>query len=231
MSNIPKQISTIQMHISNLVKTNWNLLSYCAESKIQMYYGQITLSKIDEICPLAITKQISTISMHIASLVKIHWYLLNLSSRNENTDMSRQITLSKIEEIRPSAIRNQVSTISIHTPSLVKIHWHLLKLSTGNENTDLWRADNSVKNWWNLPINNPKPDLHNINTHTKFGENPLTFIYSSHCPEMKIWMDRPMYDRQMDRQRDKHSNISSLGATSMLNFHMDLGTTQIRLRG
>ena len=37
------------------------------------------------------------------------------------------------------------------------------------------RADNSVKNWRNLPISNPKPDLHNINAHTKFGENPLMF--------------------------------------------------------
>ena len=37
------------------------------------------------------------------------------------------------------------------------------------------RADNSVKNWGNLPISNPKPDLHNINAHTKFGENPLMF--------------------------------------------------------
>ena len=37
------------------------------------------------------------------------------------------------------------------------------------------RADNSVKNWQNLPISNPKPDLHNINAHTKFGENPLMF--------------------------------------------------------
>ena len=36
-------------------------------------------------------------------------------------------------------------------------------------------ADNSVKNWRNLPISNPKPDLHNINAHTKFGENPLMF--------------------------------------------------------
>ena len=25
----------------------------------------------------------------------------------------------------------------------------------------------------NLPIGNPEPDLHNINAHTKFGENPL----------------------------------------------------------
>ena len=35
----------------------------------------------------------------------------------------------------------------------------------------LW-ADNSVQN---LPISNPKPDLRNINAHTKFGENPLIF--------------------------------------------------------
>ena len=38
----------------------------------------------------------------------------------------------------------------------------------------LW-ADNSVKNWRNLPISNPKPDLHNINEYTKFDENPFTF--------------------------------------------------------
>ena len=39
----------------------------------------------------------------------------------------------------------------------------------------VFRADNSVKNWRNLPISNPKPDLHNINAYTKFGENPLMF--------------------------------------------------------
>ena len=37
------------------------------------------------------------------------------------------------------------------------------------------RADNSVKIYGNLPISNPKPDLQNINAHTKFGENPLMF--------------------------------------------------------
>ena len=36
----------------------------------------------------------------------------------------------------------------------------------------VWQADSSVKNLLNLPISNPKPDLHNINAHTKFGENP-----------------------------------------------------------
>ena len=37
------------------------------------------------------------------------------------------------------------------------------------------RADNSINNWWNLPISNPKSDLHNINAYTKFGKNPLKF--------------------------------------------------------
>ena len=76
----------------------------------------------------------------------------------------------------PLAIPNQISTISMHIPSLVKIHWCLLKESSGNENMGVSRADNSIKNWWNLPISNPKPDLHNINAHTKFGESPLMFI-------------------------------------------------------
>ena len=79
------------MLISNLVKIHWDLLKLLSWNKIRMYWGQIhvTLSKMDEICPLAIPKQISTISMHILSLVKIYWYLLKLSSRSENMDLSR----------------------------------------------------------------------------------------------------------------------------------------------
>ena len=46
-------------------------------------YGQITASKFDEICPLAIPNEISTISMHIPNLVKIHWCLLKLLSGNK----------------------------------------------------------------------------------------------------------------------------------------------------
>ena len=118
---IPKQISTISMHISNLVKSVEICSIYCPESKIQMYWGQITLTKKDEICPLAIPKQMSIIS------------------------------------------------------SLMKIQWHLLKIKSKNENTDISQTDNSVKNWWNLPISNPKQDRHNINKHTEFGENPLKF--------------------------------------------------------
>ena len=48
-------------------------------------------------------------------------------------------------------------------------------LSSRNENTEMIQADNSVKNWWNLPSCIPKYDLQNINAQTKFGENPLKF--------------------------------------------------------
>ena len=63
--------------------------SYSPETKIRACLGQITPSKFDEICPLAIPNQISTMSMHIPSLVKIHWCLVKLSSGNENMGMSR----------------------------------------------------------------------------------------------------------------------------------------------
>ena len=33
----------------------------------------------------------------------------------------------------------------------------------------------TIKIWRNLLESNPKPDLHNINAHTKFGENSLVF--------------------------------------------------------
>ena len=48
-------------------------------------------------------------------------------------------------------------------------------------------ADNSVKNWWNLQMSNPKADLHSINANIKFGETQLRFT-PSYCPESKIWM-------------------------------------------
>ena len=85
-----------------------------------------------------------------------------------------QITLSNIDEICPLAIPNQISLISMHVPSLIKIPWHLHNLSSGNRK-GVSRADNSVKILRNLPVSNRKPDLYNINAHTKFGENPLMF--------------------------------------------------------
>ena len=44
---------------------------------------------------------------------------------------------------------------------------------------DLSWADNSVKNWWNLPISNPKPDLHYINAHTDFGDGWLCWGFTA----------------------------------------------------
>ena len=40
---------------------------------------------------------------------------------------------------------------------------------------DVSWADNSVKNWQNLPKINLRPDLYNINAHTKLEKNPLMF--------------------------------------------------------
>ena len=82
----------------------------------------------------------------------------------------------------------------MHIASLVKIPYYLLKLSSGNENMGVSQADNSVKTWWNLPISIPKPDLHNINAHTKFGENPLMFT------QVIIWK------RKRDRWTDRHTD-------------------------
>ena len=63
---------------------------------------------------------------------------------------------------------------SMPIASLVKIPCYLLNLSSGNENMGVSRTDNSVK-LTKMPISNLKPDLHNINAHSKFGENLLMF--------------------------------------------------------
>ena len=55
--------------------------------------------------------------------------------------------------------------------------------------TTVWQPDY----WQNLPISNPKPDLQNINAHTKFGGNPLKFTQVI----ITIWMDGHM-DNQPD---------------------------------
>ena len=141
-----------------------------------MLRRQITLSKVDKICPLAIPNQISFISMHVPSLVKIRWHLLKLSSRNGNMGLSRADNSIKIWRNLPiSNPKPDLHKISMHIRSLVKIHWSLLKLSSRNKNMGVSRAVNSVKIWRKLPISNPKLDLHNMNARTKFGENPLSF--------------------------------------------------------
>ena len=88
------------------------------------------------------------------------------------------------------------SSISMHVPSLVDGPWHLHKLLRGNENMDKSRADNSLRIWWNLPISNHNPDLHNIKAHTKYGEN----LKLSSRNEKK--MDESMTDGRMDGWTD-----------------------------
>ena len=72
---------------------------------------------------------------------------------------------------------------------------------------DVSRAGNSVKNWQNFPISNPKPDLHNINAHIKFGENPLIFTQVviwkwKYQPvvgsSVKIWQNLPISNLKPD---------------------------------
>ena len=117
-----------------------------------------------------------------------------------------QITPSKFDKICPLAIPNQISTVLMHIPSLVKIHWCLLKLSSGNENTGMSRADNSVKIWRNLPISNSQPNLHKINAHSKFGENPLMFLKLS--SGNKIQTNGQMRDWLTDWRTDtRTSNV------------------------
>ena len=87
---------------------------------------------------------------------------------------------------------------------LTTILQYLLKLSSGNKNTGMFRVDNSVKNWRNLPISNPKPDLYNINVHIKFVEIHWNFLKLSSGNEN---MDDRIYDRRMDGCTDVQHEI------------------------
>ena len=137
--------------------------------------------------------------MHVLSLVKIPRHLLKFTQVNawktKILACLRQIT--KFDEISQLEIPNQISKVSMHIPSLVKIHWCLLKLSSGNENMGMPRADNSVKIWRNLPISNPKPDLHNINAHTKFVKIHWSLLKLSSGNEKQT----------DDWQSDRHTSV------------------------
>ena len=59
--------------------------------------------------------------------------------------------------------------------------------------TTVWQTVNSVKNLRNLPISNPKPDLHNSNAHLKFGKNLLIFT--------QVIIQKQKYKRMVDKQQ------------------------------
>ena len=105
------------------VKSGENPLRITQVIVLKRKYGcrwQITLSKIDEVSPLAIPNYISTITMHIPSLVKSIDIYSIYHPETKILTCRGQITVKKIEESCPLAIQNQISTISMHTPSLVK---------------------------------------------------------------------------------------------------------------
>ena len=91
---------------------------------------------------------------------------------------------------------------------MVKIPWYLLKLAYGNKSMGVSWADNDIKIWWNLPISNPKSDLHNINANTKLRENPLMFTW--------VIIQKRNTNGQTDRQTDRYMDIQH---ETILPFH------------
>ena len=143
--------------------------------------GQITLSKIDEIWTLAIPNQISTIPMHKPSLVRIYrkWKHVCVVGWHQNFMKFAQTRSPQCQ----STHQVWVKFIDIYSS------YHLdMKIG------DVRREDNSVKNWWNVPICNLKLDFHNINAHIKFGENPLTITQII----IQKWKHKQRDNRQTD---------------------------------
>ena len=82
---------------------------------------------------------------------------------------------------------------------------------------DVSLADNSVKNWRNLPIGNPKQDLHNINAHTTFGENPSKF--TRYRPETTIQTDGRQPDKKTDGYTDnQHDTMAGYKTYDVYSF-------------
>ena len=74
---------------------------------------------------------------------------------------------------------------------------------------DMSRADNCQK-LTNFPISSPKPDLHNINAHTKFSENSLKFTEAI-IQKQKYWQtDIQQTDGGMDRPMWYHNTLPRL---------------------
>ena len=110
--------------------------------------------------------------------------VVGIKSWKDNTPpllYCRQIILSKMDKLCQLAIPKQTSTISMQIASLLKIHRYSHKLLSRNKNIDRLWTDNSVKNWWNMPINNPKLDPQYQCTYQIWWKS--TEIYSNYRPE------------------------------------------------
>ena len=102
------------------------------------------------------------------------------------------VNISKTDEICQLAIPNQISTISVRKSIDIYSSYRPQKKN------QTCRGQKTVKNWRKLAIINPKPDLHNINAHIKFGENPLTFT--------QVIVRKRKCGRTYDRRTDGHAD-------------------------
>ena len=112
--------------------------------------------------------------MHIQSLVKICLHLLMLSSERKIWMCGRHVTCQKLTKFGHS----QSQTRSAQYQCIYQVWWKSIDMySCYHQEMKIWMCGwkITIKNWWNFAISNPKPDLHNINAHFKFGENPLIF--------------------------------------------------------
>ena len=79
--------------------------------------GQITVSKIDQICPLAIWNQISTVSMHIPSLWKSSDIYTSYRPETTEWKFGRQITVKYWRNLPHSSPKPDLHNTNTHTKS------------------------------------------------------------------------------------------------------------------
>ena len=77
-----------------------------------------------------------------------------------------KIRKTKIINMSSSELAQRVVKVKWKRETIIPRHYHL---SYGGQIT--------VTKWRNLPIRTQNPHLHNINSHTKFGENLLVFTH------------------------------------------------------
>ena len=61
----------------------------------------------------------------------------------------------------------------MHMQNLFKIHSFIFKILRGNEILASFKGHNSEMNWRKWLLNNPEPDVVNINAYAKFVHNPF----------------------------------------------------------
>ena len=164
---------------------------YRPETKKWACLGQITSSKFEEICRLAIPIQIFTITMHIPSLVKIHRRLLKLSSGNENMGVYLADNSVKIWQICPLAIPNQISIISMHIPNLVKIHLMFTQvIIRKRKQTDGWTTDGWTDGHTDVQHETIIPCHYIVAGYKKSNKKTIWQLYPNHMHILIPWRKR-----------------------------------------